>query len=170
MRHYLTFNFKIWCTALLLLPASCWAQSMALQTLGAVGGTTTNNGYSLSWTVGETSIQNGQQADVYVGAGFQQSPPKKTSVAVVNAVQVLPDNHLLIYPNPASDNLTIESKLSGSYTARLCNLLGVPVSEAQPFESMGILYLSNLPAGTYFLQVFDTQNRQIYISKIQHFN
>jgi Secretion system C-terminal sorting domain len=147
------------------LPMWCLAQSMALEAIGSSGGTDGSNGYSLTWTVGEAVTLNGQQGTNYVGAGFQQARKKSTTVGWT--IQFEPLANLKIYPNPAADYLIIESETNG-LTARMYDLLGRPVIITQPMSEREQLDLSELPAGTYLLQVFDAQHRLVNASKIQH--
>lgn len=68
---------------------------------------------------------------------------------------------IVIYPNPASDKLTIESVSAAPIqSAVICNSLGqkiVDISNAAPIQTIDV---SSLSAGTYFLKVVSGNGQQ----------
>lgn len=138
---------------------------MALAAVGSSGGTSGSNGYSISWTLGEAATLNGLQGDLYVGAGFQQARKRSTTVGVFSIF--IPSMEINVYPNPASELLTIEAA-STELNLRLCDLLGREVISSQRMNGVGQLDLSHLPAGTYVLLAFDENGLLAAAAKIQH--
>lgn len=98
------------------------------------------------------SIQN--NAYIY----FDLNAPVITNVAVVKieyssdieASSILSKNELLIYPNPAKDELNLESSSLGSIS--IVNLLGETVFEAEMQESPFKIDCSQLSNGLYILR------------------
>lgn len=80
---------------------------------------------------------------------------------LTNVISAIPENkysnHLLLYPNPATDNLYLKSD-DKVYTIRVFNMMGQQLQILQPQES-GVITVpvESLSAGTYLLQV-ETDN------------
>jgi hypothetical protein len=68
--------------------------------------------------------------------------------------------HLLIYPNPSSDKISVEVVNAESNTARIeiCNITGQPIKSLNTNLSMGVISLdvSELSGGVYFVNLYGT--------------
>jgi hypothetical protein len=65
-------------------------------------------------------------------------------------------NNFMIYPNPASDYLTIEAIPSAASKVQIFNVLGVEIQNFTPSLSVGDkvrVNVSDLPTGTYFIKI-----------------
>lgn len=152
---------------LLLVLGPVWinAQSMALDVLGSSGGTSSSNGYSLHWTLGEAIVAGGSQGGDYLGAGFHQAHRKSTIVSIHEHFEST--IQIRVYPNPSADFLNVKSEES-KLTLRLCDVLGRPVVTDIPHDRFTTVSLLPLPAGVYILQVFNDQKQLVSTQPIQH--
>ncbi|MBN9484668.1 MAG: T9SS type A sorting domain-containing protein [Bacteroidetes bacterium] len=99
------------------------------------------------------SAENG---DVY----RTQQPVTASRVVPVTGIGNITDNtnNLLVYPNPAAQTLNVNFAAQGKTNIRITNLLGNVVGH-QSFTANGAttqsLDISYLPAGNYFLSLYD---------------
>ncbi|MGE0638574.1 MAG: PKD domain-containing protein, partial [Bacteroidia bacterium] len=83
-------------------------------------------------------------------------------ISSVNEEIVKPQNNsILVYPNPATTELTIVGYNPASL--KLCNTLGQTIAEA---NNTNKLWLGNLPQGIYLLQVFDNKGALLRVEKV----
>ncbi len=86
-----------------------------------------------------------------------------------SVVQLQTSDSLSIYPNPASDVVTITSGSTSIYSVSVLNVLGESVSDESNLRESDItLDLSKLPSGTYFLQIQTTNGIVLRKVVIQH--
>lgn len=99
------------------------------------------------------STENG---DVY----RTSNPVTASRVVPVTGISNITDNtnNLLVYPNPAAQTLNVNFAAQGKTNIRITNLLGNVVGH-QNFTASGVttqsLDISYLPAGNYFLSLYD---------------
>jgi len=88
----------------------------------------------------------------YMGGGkitFSSAPPcASTSVA-----EKATDENISVYPNPAANFITVARAGSKSARYSICNVLGTAVAEGELAENAGVIDVSKLPNGVYFLKV-----------------
>ncbi len=123
------------------------AQTIKRQTLSCTGGSMKVEGVRLQMSIGQPSntksVTDGQ---VRMRQGFIQpmlKPSKSES------------NNFKVFPNPASQNVQITGKFSGTEAICLTNLQGQKVGIKTEFlNNMHVLLnISNLAAGPYALQI-----------------
>ncbi len=76
-------------------------------------------------------------------------------------VNNLPDQEISIYPNPANDEIQIETGTAFPLKIQLLNALGIPVLTA---ENQKLISVKHLPEGIYFVLLY--QENKIYTRKI----
>ena len=72
----------------------------------------------------------------------------------------------IIFPNPVSDKITIQTDYSGVVSIQVLDLNGrVMYNSNQQLDSQAELDLDFLPEGSYFLQILDSSNQTILSNK-----
>ncbi|MBN8702238.1 MAG: T9SS type A sorting domain-containing protein [Bacteroidetes bacterium] len=66
-----------------------------------------------------------------------------------------------IYPNPATDVLTLKTTLTGNAVITIYNYNGVAVKTVQATEQETKLNISELPAGIYFVEMVGNGNKEV---------
>jgi len=133
---------------LLSIPAVTVAQDTMQSVIGSAGGDFKNETASVSWTIGEVVTETLTTDSYILAQGFHQGN------LVVNRIQKeLPVNfQIKTYPNPVKDILIIESEDPG-FEYQLINVHGRVISNGFIHSSSEEIDFTNLPPGTYFLQV-----------------
>jgi len=90
-----------------------------------------------------TSFGNGMKKGFLYPAGFDQNK--------------IPGSQVRIYPNPAKDNLTIESNFSGSSNMSLTNIQGQSILIQKIDGLKNVIQIGNLPCGVYFVKIYNGQ-------------
>ncbi len=70
------------------------------------------------------------------------------------------ENHIALYPNPATDQITLESPVAGQVT--ILNLGGQKLIQKEIIGQTTNLDISNLPKGVYFVHFVGVQNVWAY--------
>lgn len=71
-----------------------------------------------------------------------------------------------IYPNPATDNLSIYLSKRSDYKARIYSLTGQNVMRSETFRDGTIMDVKNIPAGLYIIEITDIRSNERVTSKI----
>lgn len=142
------------------------AQTLAIQVLTGAGDTfSAANGTKLDWTLGEPVVETfANQAALT--QGFLQAFDLATPVLE----QPLSDILLKVYPNPASDRLTIETDAATPLQAQLYDLYGRLLLTAILKSQKETLDISHLPSGAYLLSILGERPdsyREVQTFKIQ---
>ncbi|MFZ1678847.1 MAG: T9SS type A sorting domain-containing protein [Saprospiraceae bacterium] len=119
------------------------AQTIERQIISSAGETMSRGDYNLDFTLGETMVQtfeNGYQ----LSEGFQQVWLITTALS-----DPVSDWNVNVYPNPTVGLLNIESE--ESLSGRIIDALGKVVIAAQTEAGHGMIDMTSLPVGTYFL-------------------
>lgn len=83
---------------------------------------------------------------VCVGVGFKENTK--------------PETVLKLFPNPATDVLTVQSNISGKYSVIVFNVLGKQVLHYSDLETeKNTLNIQNLSSGIYIVQIFGSKNQ-----------
>ncbi len=139
------------------------AQSVSLQpqVLSSSGDVSRVNEPSLDWTLGQTSITTLYTERQMLTQGFQQGDlrviPIHPADVATKGDEGLSDFTITVYPNPTWGNISIRAQamdaLTGSWqlTDATGRLLQSRTVELTDYTAQ--LDLSDLPAGTYILQV-----------------
>ena len=88
-------------------------------------------------------------------------------VIAVDAYDVLSEDLLKIFPNPAKAFLQLEHQLTGSWSLEMYNAIGQSVLVQANIKHNETLDISNLPTGTYFIRIFNEEKGTNIRKKIQ---
>jgi hypothetical protein len=69
-----------------------------------------------------------------------------------------------LYPNPASNQITVDLKDADSYTIKLIDLTGKEV--ANLIFTDGVIQLPQVSFGVYLIQIQNTKSGQTHVKKI----
>jgi predicted acyl esterase len=83
----------------------------------------------------------------------------------VSVSQVSEVNTVKIYPNPATNQATIEMSMPGDYRLTLYNTLGQPVKQ-QIFGQNLSIDITNIPSGMYVAEIWDERNQIVTKEKL----
>ncbi len=73
---------------------------------------------------------------------------------------------VLVYPNPASDGVTIYLSKNGEYKATLFDITGKLMLQSKAFNEMIKINTEEIPAGLYFVEVVDNKTNEKITSKL----
>jgi hypothetical protein len=140
------------------------AQSVEQQTISSMG-TYSENGPSLSTTVGQPANKTLETSDVILTQGFQQ-----TKVIISSVETPLPKEEIeaTIYPNPSTDKISVKCSdelLNEHPTLVLRDMTGRLVVDRKMTSTVEIIDLQSLSEGYYLLSVITKTARNTY--KIQ---
>lgn len=162
-----------WLGLFILLILSCLftihpsqAQSLSQSVIGNAGDYYENPGVgSLHWTVGEIAVENYTSSDI-LSQGFHQT---YFDLLITSSWESSLSFEIKAYPNPTTHQLVLSTSAEEQLEAQLYNLLGQPVLNKVQFREQTQLNVSELPAGTYFLQLFHNEQllKTFKIQKVQ---
>ena len=140
------------------IPIGMSAQSV----ISSSGNSTSNGGYTLSWTIGEGIISTIGNNDIELTQGFHQP-------LVIDVIAVGIEDDLILdiiaYPNPTYDRVMFEGgDPVGIYHIRVVDKLGrVLEQKSMPFQEF-ILEMGKYNNGTYLIEVVEdkTGKRKIF--------
>ena len=138
---------------------SLFSQQLSNQVLVTVAGVTNSGSISYSQTIGETAVELFSSSDYIFTQGFQQP-----CISLVPTD--LPDgNGVDVYPNPATDNVTIKlfGDVSREFRIELITITGTvviteKVSCLDKYYLKKIIPVGFLTKGLYFIRVLSTDN------------
>ena len=152
---------NIFLLAFLFVSIISLAQSIEQQTISSMG-TYSENGSSLSTTVGQTANKTLETSDVILTQGFQQ-----TGVIISSVETPLPKEKIevTIYPNPSIGKISV--KCSDGIQKEhpiliLRDMTGRLVVDRQMTSTVEIIDLQSLSEGYYLLSVTTTTARNTY--------
>ncbi|MDP1746512.1 MAG: CocE/NonD family hydrolase [Bacteroidota bacterium] len=73
---------------------------------------------------------------------------------------------ILVYPNPASDAVTIYLSKNGEYKATLFDITGKRMLQSKSFNEMIKINVEEIPAGLYFVEVIDNKTSEKITNKL----
>lgn len=134
----------------------------AQSVISSSGNSASNEGYTLSWTIGEGIISTIGNNDIELTQGFHQP-------LVIDVIAVGIEDDLILdiiaYPNPTYDKVMFEGgDLVGIYHIRVVDKLGrVLEQKSMPFQEF-ILEMGKYNNGTYLIEVVEdkTGKRKIF--------
>ena len=136
--------------------------SFAQSVISSSGNSTSNGGYTLSWTIGEGVITTIGNNDIELTQGFHQ-PLVIDVIAVGIEEDLILD--IIAYPNPTYDKVMFEGgDPVGIYHIRVVDKLGrVLEQKSTPFQEF-ILEMGKYNNGTYLIEVVEdkTGKRKIF--------
>jgi hypothetical protein len=155
MKHLKKLLIAFW---LLVIVLSIKAQT----TIPATGGDATGAGGSSSFSVGQMVYTTNTGTNGSVAEGVQQ--PYEISVLVGIEQAGFTNFYCSVYPNPATDLLTLETETSDNENLiyQLYDMMGKLLLSERLIDIKTSISMANLAPSTYFLKVTDNQN----VSKI----
>lgn len=149
---------------LFLTPFFSYSQSISRSVIASQGDFYNNTFGSLSWTIGEISVETYNSSNSLLTQGFQQ--PDSIMFTSINELNLGFD--LSIAPNPASDLVTVKTNSTMHFDINVIDVLGKEIcNKKNCFESERINF-SELSTGTYFITVSNKEgvNRKYKCFKI----
>lgn len=123
-------------------------------------------GSSVTGNQFDPSIGAGAQSIIYTYTDSNSCSASDTITINVNAcvgiVEVIQNNNISVYPNPASDNVTVLiSNFSGSAVIRVMSTDGKVVMQQTTNTALTTLEVDHLAKGAYLLEVADVNGKSI---------
>ncbi|MBZ9650628.1 T9SS type A sorting domain-containing protein [Psychroflexus montanilacus] len=141
-------NYKLTFILVLAIQFSAFAQ----QALSVTGGDATGVGGSSSFTVGQVAFNFWEGSTATLSEGIQQ--PIENYTLSVNDLETT--FSLSIYPNPASDHLTInfDNMIEKKYNYKLFDLNGKLILKDQITSNQTLLDLKPFASSIYLLNLY----------------
>jgi hypothetical protein len=137
---------------LLLFSAVSFCQYERHEVIASSGGASNENGISVSWTMGESIINEFSCPGFMLSQGFQIG-----ILSVVTESNNLPATiNITAYPNPVISSLTIKianSSESYNWSVNVFDYKGEVVSRHETKEAITDVGFSFLPPGAYLVQI-----------------
>lgn len=129
--------------------------------------------FAKTYIIAECGGQNTQSiigVDIPVygnnGSLYFTSPLSENTMVTPTEDQIL--NSMLIYPNPAIEQITIEWQSNNSAQAHILSQVGQIVSTiAIEANTINAVDIHELPPGCYFLKITDSQNKSLITKLIK---
>lgn len=137
--------------------------SVVQSEIAAGGGTHTNGDKQMVAATAEVAVGENSQGNLHLSEGFIHS-----GILVLIGVQDFGQlDHVLLYPNPVTDNLTIEFPVAGTYEVFLFDMDGRLLSVRQYNDTdLCVWDLSGFPPAVYWVAVTDRERRKAAQFKI----
>lgn len=113
-----------------------------------------NNMGSISWTLGELSIETSVLENNILTQGMQQP---LLEIMVTSIIESL-DNEIKAFPNPTDGLLYLKTTFSGGMSYQVFNLLGNDIDHGLITQSESLISLNNLDPGIYLIKVVEGQS------------
>ena len=136
----------------LLITAFCFIISLmkAQETVLPTGGDASGSGGSVSYSIGQTAYLMKTGTNTSIAEGVQQ--PFEISVSLgVDETSI--NLEMAVYPNPATDYLTLKVDNNKNLTYQLYDELGKIIVKEKVTGNNTQIHLDNLAQATYFLSV-----------------
>ena len=160
---------NIMITVMVLLSMLANGQVLSPEVVAPAGDVGENQGYVLSWTLGEAIAETFLIGQNQLTQGFQQSYLYQISFLPRN---LLPDPYdIRIFPNPARSYFFVEidaEAFNGPLTMTLYNTFGVKVDKSilDPGSGKKKINISQYSSDMYILSITDEENTFIRNYKI----
>ena len=143
MKHYLITLFFS------LLGINLQAQiESSRDVIGSSGSEFSNTTLQMSFTVGESFTLSLQNDGIHT-QGFQQSDRWFTTVSQLH------ESQFQLFPNPASNEITIQSDSNKSFKYEIQDPVGRVISSGDSVYSGFTLYIGDLPGGNYLFHMIN---------------
>jgi hypothetical protein len=152
------------------IPAGLFCQQLSHQVMVPLAGISSNSSVSYTQTVGETAVDIAGCADYALTEGFQQPRYIKIEENPKSGTGVN------VYPNPASDFITVElyGESAATFRVDIINITGTVVfSERKTFDSKfwcrDPFNIESLLKGFYLVRIYSEDgliNRSFKIEKL----
>lgn len=87
-------------------------------------------------------------------------------VCILGLDENMEANNLILYPNPATSQVTIQTDSEGAKTISVIDISGRIVMSEKMTENGYTLYVSDLNKGTYFVRVLDHGNQKAVVKQL----
>lgn len=157
-KHLLTIAaFALFCAAR--------AQTVMPQVVSSSGGSGQNAQGSLDWTIGEAVTATVTDGTSTLTQGFQQP----TLVIATSQNENNDVMHLLVYPNPTADYVTLKLDPSGTQQInyKVYDSAGKLVNEGKATSNQSNISFQNMASGQYTISLTDNQLKTQHISIIK---
>ena len=132
--------------------------------IGSDGGHSSNNQFSLDYTIGEVVTEFGQDSANrnHLTQGFQQ-----TMLAIVSVEEHVQDIEIDVYPNPAVDYLNVSiPTLQEDMQFALFDMQGKLIEQQKINSEAFTIGFSSMSTGNYLL-VFSNKDQRIKTLQVQ---
>ena len=142
----LTLLLLVWITTI-----ACNSQSLSPAKVTTTGGTVSSSNGSLEYSAGNMLLSE----DESLQSGFQSTTLTVTQITE-NTVS-LPT--FKVYPNPAAQSIIISSASSDYFSYSIYGIKGqIVLSEKQALSDAEKIDISQVPNGTYFINITNDNN------------
>ena len=141
--------------AFLLLGFSSYAQpTISKQVIGPAGATYENGNNKLSYTAGEVVVgaMTSEDGSIQLGNGYYPSLDLTILTTQTPQLQL----QVKVYPNPARNSITVESKNATIVSIQIMDAAGRIVRNV---EHQNLIDVGLLPSGTYYAKIFTLDGR-----------
>lgn len=148
--------------SVLLLGIGLTAQ--AQESTNAAGGDASGSGGTVAYSVGQVVYTTNTDASGTVSQGVQQA----YEIFTVGVKETELTISLSIFPNPTSDNLTLQVSdyNNDELSYQLYDAQGKLLKNGEVTEEQTQINTASLPAATYIIHVVDQENKKVQSFKI----
>jgi len=150
---------------LLLAAGLLWAGlAQAQESTNATGGDASGSGGTVAYSVGQVVYTTNTAASGTVSQGVQQ--PYEIFTVGIKETEL--NISLLVFPNPTSDNLTLQISdyNNEKLTYQLYDMQGKLLNNGQVTAQQTQINTASLPPATYFINVVTQENKKVQSFKI----
>ena len=135
---------------LFLIKNTSIAQKITSQVIDVSGGTHRANGYSMTYSLGQTAVTMLKSSNYIITQGFQQ-PLNNISTQSEETQSI--DFQATVFPNPTSAllNLNLQGNLEQTWQMQIVNIKGQIVRNETLQQAENQFDVSNFPNGEYFI-------------------
>jgi hypothetical protein len=150
--------------AVLLTFAFSLSTATAQESVNATGGDASGSGGTVAYSVGQVVYTTNTAASGTVSQGVQQ--PYEIFTVGIKETEL--NISLLVFPNPTSDNLTLEISdyNNEKLTYQLYDMQGKLLNNGQVTAQQTQINTASLPPATYFINVVTQENKKVQSFKI----
>ncbi len=162
MKQISPFKFKLKITLAIVSLVSGMNMSFAQDVLIAAGGSMSQGGFLVSYSVGQTTQETIEDNDntVFQGIQFYQSTNTLKVIDFESNLEVS------IYPNPTSSILNLKTNQNNELSYNLFNLLGELLISGKNSGNIVKINIDYLPNAIYLLKVTNDSSNIIKTFKI----
>lgn len=140
-----------------------FSQMISQDVIASSGDYFIGSNVTLSWTLGECVIETFPGSNTILTQGFQQPDLYVTSIIEFGIFKI----DLTVYPNPVTNNITIEVKeRNQSLKAEIMDLNGKILYSNDIIQQNHTIDFTNFAHGIYLLKIIDLNNKEIKIFKV----
>ena len=136
----------------------------AQESVNASGGDASGSGGTVSYSVGQIVYTTNSGSNGSVAHGVQQAYEIITVGINVTSLDI----SLTVFPNPTSDNLTLQISeyKSQKLSYKIFDLQGKILNSSVINSSQTIINMTELTTATYFIEIVNHKNKRIQLFKI----